>query len=190
MIYILYDTALNGLYTLMLLQKTYPANQSLFKGTKDENLSDVAPYIFAVDDKLFEKIDDPFASLEEIVIVESDEKISDLTVHFQQFIYQKIKGQENYFRFWDARVLQRFLPASTDEKLNSFFDGIKNYYVLDRTNATAKRFFIKRGKLQTDLLPLDKLFYLSAEEELEVQHETAGNAENAEPKKTKRKFFK
>lgn len=188
MIYILYDTALNGLYTLMLLQKTYPGNQSLFKGTKDENLSDVAPYIFTVDDKLFEKINDPFASIEEIVIVESDEKISDLTVHFQQFIYQKIKGQENYFRFWDARVLQRFLSTGKDEKLNSFFDGIKNYYVLDRVNATAKRFCIKRGKLQADVIPLNKLFNPGNEEELEMQHETS--TENAEPKKTKRKFFK
>jgi hypothetical protein len=188
MIYILYDTALNGLYTLMLLQKAYPGNQSLFKGTKDENLSDVAPYIFSVEDKLFEKISDPFASMKEMVVVESDEKINNLTVHFQEFIYQKIKGQENYFRFWDARVLQRFLPASTDKELNSFFDGIKNYYVLDRVNATAKRFCIKRGKLQADVISLNKLFNPGNEEELEMEHETS--TENAEPKKTKRNFFK
>ena len=95
MIYIIFDTALNGPYTLMLLQNAYPVNQSLFKGTKDEALSDVAPYIFQVDDHLFEKINHPIASLKFIVVFESDQKINNLLSHFQQFIYEKRNGQEN-----------------------------------------------------------------------------------------------
>lgn len=189
MIYILYDTALNGPYTLMLLQNAYPVNQSLFKGTKDETLFDVAPYLFLVDEKLLEKINGPIVSLEAIVVVDSNQKPDDLLVHFQQFIYEKIKGRENYFRFWDARVLARFLPACNDKKLSDFFDGVNCYYTIDRPQATAKRFSLKRGKIQTEDTELHKLF-LPGENEL--QHVQSGNlvaAENEQPKKGKRNFF-
>lgn len=190
MIYLLYDTALNGLYTLNLLKKAYHNNLSLFKGTKDENLFDAAPYLFHIDDKLFENINDQYVSLEEIVIVESDVKLNDLLVHFKYFIYQTIKGQQNYFRFWDARVLARFLPACTDEKLNSFFDGIKTFYVLDIEKATAKSFYISRAKLQSANSALNKLFVLPNDEQAALQNENSAEIKTDESKKIKREFFK
>lgn len=189
MIYILYDTALNGPYTLMLLQNAYPVNQSLFKGTKDEVLSDVAPYLFQVDDQLFKKINDPIASLKAIVVLESAEKINNLLSHFHQFIYIKKNGQENYFRFWDARVLAKFLPESNDEKLNDFFEGITCFYNINSENAKAESFYLKRGKLQTADMGLHKLFLLN---DLEAQHtepENLATTQNEPTKKEKRKYF-
>ncbi len=189
MIYIIYDTALNGPYTLMLLQNAYPVNLSIFKGIKDEGLSDVAPYIFQVDDKLFKKINGPAVSLKAIVVLESAEKINTLLAHFQQFIYEKINGQENYFRFWDARVLARFLPAGNIEKLNVFFEGINCFYSIDPENTTAKNYFLKRGKLQTTDLALHKLFVLH---DYEAQHSESNNlatVEGEQQKKEKRKYF-
>ncbi len=189
MIYIIYDTAINGPYTLMLLQNAYPVNQSLFKGTKDETLSDVAPYLFQVDDKLFLKINDPIASLANIAVLESAEKINDLLAHFQQFIYHKINKQENYFRFWDARVLSRFLPAAPENKLIAFFEGINRFYVLDRENGTAKIFYLKQKKLQTEVSALIKIFNSAEEELVELQHVNSSQSESGELKKTKRNFF-
>ena len=189
MIYIIYDTALNGPYTLVLLQNAYPVNQSLFKGTKDEALSDVAPYIFQVDDQLFKKINDPIASLKAIVVLESAEKIDNLLSHFHQFIYAKINGQENYFRFWDARVLARFLPESNDEKRNDFFEGINCFYSINPENATAKNYSLKRGKLQTADLGLHKLFVLNDGEAQHMEPENLATAENEQTKKEKRKYF-
>jgi Domain of unknown function (DUF4123) len=189
MTYILYDTALNGPYTLMLLQNAYPVNLSLFKGTKDEVLSDVAPYLFLVDEKLFEKVNDPIASLEAIVVMESELKINDLLAHFQQFIYEKINGKENYFRFWDARVLARFLPVCNDEKRTDFFDGINCYYTIDRQLANAGKYSVKRGKIQTADIVLNKLF-LPNEKELQFVHsENQAAIENKQPEKEKRKYF-
>lgn len=189
MIYIIFDTALNGQYTLLLLQNAYTVNQSLFKGTKDEALSDVAPYIFQVDDKLFEKINGPIVSLEAIVVLDSEQKINDLLAHFQQFIYEKINGRENYFRFWDARVLARFIPACNDKKLDDFFDGVNCFYTIDRPQANAKKFSFKRGKIQTADMDLHKLF-LPCENELQlVQSGNLAVAGNEEPKKEKRKYF-
>jgi len=187
MMYILYDTALNGLYTLSLLQKIYPDNISLFKGTKDEHLFDVAPYLFRIDDLFFQNITDPYISLQAVTVLESDRKLNDLHEHFTHFIYQRTDGRENYFRFWDARVLARFLPACSDKKLDSFFDGIKSFYEPDQEKGTAKKYFIKRAKLQSDILPLSKLFVLTNDSEEEIL--VASGSED-EPKKTKRTFFK
>lgn len=189
MVYILYDTALNGQYTLLLLQNAYPINQSLFKGTKDETLSDVAPYIFQVDDQLFEKINGPIVSLNAIVVLESPEKIDTLLSHFQQFIYTKINKQENYFRFWDARVLARFLPESNDEKRTDFFEGVNCFYSINLEDATAKNYFLKRGKLQTADLALHKLFVLNNNETQLLESENLAMAEKEKPKKEKRKYF-
>jgi hypothetical protein len=173
----------------MLLQNAYPVNQSLFKGTKDEPLFDVAPYLFLVDEKLYEKINGPLVSLEAIVAVESDQKLNDLVAYFQQFIYEKINGQENYFRFWDARVLARFLPACNDKKLSDFFDGVNCYYTIDRQLYNAKKFSVKRGKIQISDIELHKLF-LPGENELQhVQSENPAASENEQPKKEKRKYF-
>lgn len=183
--YILYDTALNGLYSLNLMQKAYPGNVSLFKGTKDEHLFDVAPYLFSTDDRFFYNINDPHISLEAIVAVESDQTITALLNHFQQFIYQQKNGQQNYFRFWDARVLVRFLTGSTYEQLNPFFDEIKSFYVPDIEKISAVRYSMKRGKLQSDILPLDKLFFLGND-----MQEIQAAAETREQQKTERTFFK
>ncbi|MGB4843301.1 MAG: DUF4123 domain-containing protein [Ferruginibacter sp.] len=187
MIYILFDTALNGLYTLAMLQKAYPDNRSLFKGTKDENLADVAPYIFRVDEKFFETIEDPYVSLEAMLVFESDEKTDNLLAHFQPFIYKTINGQENYFRFWDARVFERFIPGADFEKRDAFFDGIKTYYSINIKNEKTKTFSIRRGKLQSETVPLNKLFALPVDEPEEMEAtSTEGINQN---KKIKRKFF-
>ncbi len=147
MIYILYDTALNGPYTFMLLQKEYPVYQSLFQGTKDETLSDVAPYLFVTDNSLYEKISGPLVSLKALVIIQSDEDIKIVCSHLQKFIYRKTNGRESYFRFWDARVLRRFLPACSPEELIAFFDGIRSFSIIEEDNKTAERFSLYRYNL-------------------------------------------
>lgn len=191
MIYIIFDTALNGPYTLMLLQNAYPVNQSLFKGTKDEALSDVAPYIFQVDDHLFEKINHPIASLKFIVVFESDQKINNLLSHFQQFIYEKRNGQENYFRFWDARVLERFLPTCSEKKLDIFFENIAAYYIVDETEATARCFTINRRKLlNTKIISLKEIFALqNISAPLQEQTNESNLTSTGQPVKQNKKFF-
>lgn len=190
MVYILFDTALNGLYTLMILQKNYPENRSLFEGTKDKDLFDVAPYIFKVDEFFFEKIADPYVSMEAMVAFEAESEMDVLVDHFHQFMYQKINGRENYFRFWDARVLARFLPACNDSRLNDFFEGISCYYRLENKDNSITKYFIKRGKLQTDILPMNKLFVLPEEDEPGLQNASSGTADTDKQKKVRKDFFK
>jgi hypothetical protein len=188
MTYIIYDTALNGTYTLMFLQNAYPNNQSLFTGTKDEILSDAAPYLFLVDELLYEKLNAPLVSLKELVVFRSGEQIKKLVPHFQHFIYEKINGQENYIRFWDARVLTKFFKTWPAEKTTLFFEDIECFYFVNKQTGKALRTELNRGKIQSIETGLAEIFVIAdsdqAREEKKDSDKPAANAV-----KPVRKFF-
>jgi hypothetical protein len=145
--YLIYDSALNGTYTLMMLQKHYPNHQSLFKKTKDEMLNDVAPYLFLVDDngeKLKEEIE---ISLKETMVVQSFQPLDILADHFREFIYQKVNGRVCYFRFWDARVLKKFLPMCTEMQLRLFFRPVSNIIMADEIPGEVLQYSVQYSKL-------------------------------------------
>ncbi|MCW3092353.1 MAG: hypothetical protein JWP81_3422 [Ferruginibacter sp.] len=158
MIYLIYDTALNGPYTFMLLQQAYPVYQSMFKGTKDEALSDVAPYLFEIDELLFEKVTGPLVSLKAILVMQSGDSMEKLCLHFKNFIYQTINGRENYLRFWDARVLNKILPEWTPEKTQDFFEDILSFSFINEEDDTAVRLIMLHGKLQKMKIHRNELF--------------------------------
>src|SRR5882757_246936 len=100
--YLIYDTALNGLTTLLVLQKYYEVNQSLFKGTKDEVLMDVAPWLLQVDDRLDENLgNETDVSMQFVFSLECPGDINMVSTHLKKFIYQTINGREYFFRFYD-----------------------------------------------------------------------------------------
>lgn len=124
MIYLCFDTAVNGSFTLLKLQEEYPEHQCLFKDTKDASIWDVAPWLFLVSNNVYRRIDHPLAQLNHVVLFESNEKIDDLRLHLQEFIYKTENGQEYFFRFWDARVLTRYLSNCTSKELETFFGEV------------------------------------------------------------------
>ena len=154
MLYIIYDSALNELPGLIALQQLYPTHRSLFKGTKDEMLNDVAPYLFEVGDDFLEKINGLDVPLEGLLVVESDRELEKVCQHFQRFIYQTVNKREYFFRFWDARVLQKFLPTCEESQLKMFFDGIKSYTF--KSESGVKQFLFTPYGLQTSKLNLGK----------------------------------
>jgi hypothetical protein len=150
MIYIIYDTALNGLYTLMQLQQHYPVHESLFKGTRDEPLIDVAPYIFLINDNGEKISSDREISIQSILVIESNQNLEILASHFREFIYQKINGRECYFRFWDARVIKKFLPGCSQMQLSLFFRNINSITVRDEDFVHALQFRVQQSKLYSN----------------------------------------
>ena len=148
--YLIYDTALNGLYTLTQLQQQYPANRSLFKGTKDESLVDVAPYVFLVNEVSEKILNDADVSLKCVLVIETPLNLEMVAGHFREFIYQKVRGRECYFRFWDARVLKKFLPTCNDIQLNYFFRNINSISLPDDDPAFVLQYRVQRSRLNTE----------------------------------------
>ncbi len=99
MVYLLYDTALNEEYTRIQLQALYPSHSSLFEGTQDETLLDVAPYLFLIDADFLVKVKNPLYRLDDVMYLETTAGLEELRTHFQQFIYRRVHQQAYYFRF-------------------------------------------------------------------------------------------
>lgn len=184
--YLLYDTALNGLFTQHLLQQAYPINCSLFKGTPDEHLFDVAPYVFKIDNLLIQKINHTETSLNQSIVVESAQSLTGLYEHFKSYFYTKINGKQHFFRFWDARVLSRFLLQSTTEQHNSFFSEVDCFCIPNFEKEDFTKYYLHRGKLQTQVLPFNVLFEIPANAAIISENENVVFKEE----KTRRTFFK
>jgi hypothetical protein len=153
MIFLIFDTAINDQYSLIQLQKQYENNKSLFHGTKDEALSDISPYIFEIDASLFDKMDKPLINLNQLVYFETDETIDKVVDHFQQFIYKLIYNKEYFFRFWDARVLTRYLQECNADQLSLFFGNVRSFFVEDPTKKSFQKYEMgrKNNLLQVEL---------------------------------------
>ena len=145
--YLIYDAALNGTYTLLMLQKHYPKHRCLFKGTKDETLVDVAPHIFLIDDSGEKLKDEIELSLKELVTIESIQDIDTVKDHFKEFIYQDVNRRECFFRFWDPRVLKKFLPMCTEIQLKMFFRPVTALIMADENDSEVVRYTLQYSGL-------------------------------------------
>jgi hypothetical protein len=157
--YLLYDPALNGDYTMLILQQQYPIHRSLFAGTKDEGLDDVAPFIFQIDGQFGQKIvQRPLIELKASVFVYAAGPLEGVAAHFRPFIYQKLKGREFYFRFWDARVLIKFLPTCDKEQIRTFFENIDSLTMVEEMAAEeAQHYRHDHGRLLITKVPLSAI---------------------------------
>ena len=105
---------------------------SLYKGTAEERYADIAPYLVAVDDDLLDWIlttlwGDPWG-----IFVQSTASLDELRSHFRKFLLMSgPNGEEWYFRWYDPRVLEKYLPTCTDDELRAFFGPVTSYGVSD-----------------------------------------------------------
>jgi len=132
-----------------------PANDSLYRGTRDEGLSAVAPYLFRF------SAGQTFANwyLKQGwgrswgVLMKSGRSLEDLAKHFRSFLLVKTEtGQNLYFRFYDPRVIRVFLPTCDTTQLREFFGPVDYFLVEDEDPAFVLRFWQENGVLRTQRL--------------------------------------
>lgn len=179
--FLLYDTAINGEYTWALLQKHYPCNMSLFKGTRDERLYDVAPHLFQADALVKEKISGPLVSLKNIVTITTPVRLEELGKHLQCFLYKQVNGREHYFRFWDARVLKQYLENCTPTQATLFFGPVEAFMIQEEHQQNAIQYRLKGTTVQ--IQQLEETTPVPSKE----QQKEADTQENTQ--KTRRSFF-
>jgi hypothetical protein len=101
---------------------------SLFRDTADQNFWEVAPYLFSLEAELMEWIVS-IATIEGWgIFIASKIDITALRHHLRHFLrVQEPLGQAWFFRFYDARVLEPFLPACNELELRTFFGPVQAY---------------------------------------------------------------
>ncbi len=126
---------------------------NLFTGRDEELLSSVAPYIF-----LFQPETDFSNWLNDKgwgnawgIFISSNTTLEELKIHLNKFlVVRDVNGKELYLRFYDPRVLRKFLPACDATQLREFFGPVNNFLVEDEDPEFALRYRVEGNQLALD----------------------------------------
>jgi len=117
-----------------LLRESRAAMQSLFEGEPAEELAPVAPYLVALekDSALLRKLLSDGWGDSRGVLLTSAAGLQQVRTHLRQFLLvQDDRGNQQYFRFYDPRVLRVYLPTCNAAETQQFFGPIDRFIVED-----------------------------------------------------------
>jgi hypothetical protein len=129
-LYAILDAARDPLIYALLLQECKDERQSLYEGEKGEALALVAPYLVHLPPE------SPF--LETLVekgwgkcwgvFLTSPKAFAEVRSHLRRFLMVDLEGgPKAYFRYYDPRVLRKYLPTCTPDELQTFFGPIRQW---------------------------------------------------------------
>ena len=116
--------------------------RSLYEGPEGEQLEDVAPFLVSlgVRDSRSRFFESQWPKNAGIFFV-SSASFDEVRRHLRHFLKVKTwAGDDLFFRFYDPRVLQAFLPTCSAEQLKDFFGPVKAFSVA----ATGREFWVYR----------------------------------------------
>jgi hypothetical protein len=120
---------------LGLLQQSAEEYRSLYEGHQGNALADVAPYLVRLpqDSSLLGALLAEGWGENWGIYLTCTSPFLELRRHLRKFLMVHAEGWENrmYFRFYDPRVLQAFLPTCTEDQLNNFFGPINCFFFPD-----------------------------------------------------------
>lgn len=91
---------------------------SLYQGTAQQELWEIAPYLMYLDVPTLDWIISTLVEEPWGILVQSKSDLGSLRRHFRHFLFVAAPtGEQWYFRFYDPRVLRVFLPTCRAEQL-------------------------------------------------------------------------
>jgi hypothetical protein len=108
----------------------------LFKGEAEEFHSDSAPYLMQVSEPVLAWLketlwDDPWG-----VLVAAAADLETVRKHLRRFLWvQAPAGEQWYFRFYDPRVLEMYLPTCLPQELQWFYGPVRAFGVTNDERA-------------------------------------------------------
>lgn len=127
----------------------------LYQGASAEQMANVAPYLFlsSPPDLLDWLFTDGWGDAWGIFAL-SRATPDVLYHHFRRFLLvQTEAGQSLYFRFYDPRVLRRFLHTCTPLQLTNFFGPIRYFLVEDEDPVFGISYWLQDGELKQQRMP-------------------------------------
>ncbi len=128
-LYAILDAALDpAIYLLM--QSCEEEHQSLYEGTKGEELALVAPYLVRLPSgsPFLQTLIEKGWGKTGGVYLTSLAPFAEVRKHLRKFLTVRTEaGKELYFRFYDPRVLRLFLPTCKAEELAQLFGPISRF---------------------------------------------------------------
>ncbi len=135
------------------LYEQQPEHVCLYRGEMEPDIAETAPYLVnleretAFSDWIIEK---GWGNHWGIYAL-SDETMTVLRNHFRRFLI--VNDPENkplYFRYYDPRVLRKYLPTCGAKDLATIFGPVTSYYLESEYPKSASRFRMEAGSLFRD----------------------------------------
>ena len=105
---------------------------SLYRGQAEEDLWTIAPFLVQVDSATLEWIAESLWPEPWGIFVLADDSLENLRLHLRRFlVVEGPNGESWYFRFYDPRVLVKYLDSCTAEELTAFLGPIHAFGVTD-----------------------------------------------------------
>lgn len=105
---------------------------SLYRGRAEEELWAIAPFLVHLDVDTLEWITDTLWPEPWGIFALADESLDAIRLHFRRFLtVEGPNGESWYFRFYDPRVLPRYLASCTAEELATFLGPVRAFGVTD-----------------------------------------------------------
>ncbi len=140
-LFALLDAARND-RILDLLRRSGEKYQSLYEGQQGRELDNWAPYLVALSfDSLLLRwlLHEGWGQSWGVYLV-CNRPFSEVRRHFRHFLLVEAEnGEQLYFRFYDPRVLRRFLAGCTDEEADLFFGPVDCYLLEAEQPSTVLR---------------------------------------------------
>lgn len=158
-LFTLLDSARIGV-DIIRAKELNPDHDSLYRGTPEQSLASVAPYLFSFDPHT------EFGSWyfqngwgnSWGILIYSDIDMKALVKHLRHFLkVKKEDGEQLYFRFYDPRVLRVFLPTCDERQLMDFFGSIDYFICEDEDYNTGLVYSLGNGKLINEKIKRDEV---------------------------------
>ncbi|MEP6903011.1 MAG: DUF4123 domain-containing protein [Actinomycetota bacterium] len=139
----------------MKLYKMHPPHYCLFRGELEPDMAEVAPYVIQLianapftDWVLSESFGKHWG-----IFAQCRHSIKEMRRHFRAIVtVYKEDGEPMIFRFYDPRVLRKFLPTCNNDELKALFGKVETFFAEDEKEQPFSAFRLENDKLkQTDL---------------------------------------
>jgi Domain of unknown function (DUF4123) len=100
----------------------------LFQGTYMAGYDAVAPYLFSVERRLLEWIENNLEKESWGIFVLAKASLMELQGHMRRFLLALLPDQHKwFFRYYDPRILRAYLPTCNAAELHMFFGPIRGF---------------------------------------------------------------
>jgi hypothetical protein len=139
----------------MRLYETRAPNYCLFQGDLEPDMLYVAPYVVQLlpGNDMFDLVLNNGLGKHWGVFARSPHSIREMRRHFQSLVNVLDERANSFvFRFYDPRVLRRYLPTCSTEELETFFGKIHDYFAETEDGEELTRYNLEKGSLKESAL--------------------------------------
>ncbi|WP_437680481.1 DUF4123 domain-containing protein [Sorangium sp. So ce131] len=143
----------------LLLGEAGEQSASLYTGIQGEILADVGPTLVHLPhgSRLLDALIDCGWGDSWGVFLTSNRPFVDVRKHLRRFLLvESGTGKQQYFRFYDPRVLRRFLPTCEPRKVEALFEEIEAFAMEAEDPGKLLRFTAHGGKAVREESPLER----------------------------------